>query len=261
VAETLLASVERVYRNGVVIAITSEDIYMATKSFRFVFSVRDQRAAVVSTARMDPRFYGLPADGELWTSRIKKMVTKNIGTLVFRRRESADPRSVLYGSILSFDDLDFMTEAFSPGVSRADRRAWLERADAACTKARTDLAALAATPIRTTNEALAALAQVIKLDNGLLSAISSRKPARGDAQLVRKLRSAFAQAIAADQAALDALTARGIRNDSGKGPGSVTSPALGSRRQRLGWDRSPAPSTLPGEITSDPRAVPSSQVT
>jgi hypothetical protein len=205
--ETLVRALERVYRTGVVIAVTPEDIYMATKSFRFVFSVRDQRAAVVSTARMDPKFYSLPADGELWHSRIAKMLTKNIGTLAFRRRESADPRSALYGAILSFDDLDYMTEQFKPTPYGADKRAWLAGADAACTKARAEASALASAPIRTANDALTLLSQLGKLESGLLSTISTLKPVRSDQQLVAKLRSALAQSVAAGDAAVTALTA------------------------------------------------------
>jgi predicted Zn-dependent protease len=205
--ETLVGAVERVYRTGVVIAVTAEDIYMASRSFRFVFSVRDQRAAVVSTARMDPRFYGLPADGELWHSRIAKMVTKNIGTLAFRRRESPDPRSVLYGSILSFDDLDYMTEQFKPTPYSANKRAWLAGADAACTKARSATNALASTPITTTNDALTVLGQLVRIETTLVATISKLKPARSDEKLVAKLRTTLAQSVTAGQTELSALTA------------------------------------------------------
>ena len=54
--EKLLAQLEQAYGRGVVIAVTDRDIYMASRAYRFVFSIRDQRAAVVSSARMDPRF-------------------------------------------------------------------------------------------------------------------------------------------------------------------------------------------------------------
>jgi predicted Zn-dependent protease len=114
VGDRLLAQVERAHRGGVVIGIIAQDIYMAKKAFRFVFSIRDSRAGVVATARMNPRFFGLPADKELLTSRIEKMTTKDIGALALGRRESSNPRSVLYTPILSLDDLDFMTEDFAP---------------------------------------------------------------------------------------------------------------------------------------------------
>ncbi len=97
---------------------------------------------------MNPRFYGLPADGELLSSRLEKMVAKMIGVLAFRRHESSDPRSALYGSILGVDDLDFMTEQFTPRPYSAEKRAWLAAADPACNKARAYTAALGATPVQ-----------------------------------------------------------------------------------------------------------------
>lgn len=205
--EKLVRHLERIYRNGIVIAVTDQDIYMATRPFVFVFSVRDQRAALVSSARMNPGFYGLPADRELLSSRLEKMVAKMIGVLAFGRRESSDPRSTLYGSILGVDDLDFMTEQFTPRPYGAEKRAWLAAADAACNKARADTAALGATPVQTTGDILTVVGRAIELENGLLSSISSLKPAHADAALVAKLRSSFAQAIAADRATLASLTA------------------------------------------------------
>jgi hypothetical protein len=39
---------------------------------------------------------------------------KNIGIMYYRLPLSENPRSVLYGKVLGEDDLDHMTENFSP---------------------------------------------------------------------------------------------------------------------------------------------------
>jgi hypothetical protein len=52
-------------------------------------------------------------------ARLQKMITKDIGILFFQLPESADPRSVLYNNILGPDDLDRMTEEFSPAAVAA----------------------------------------------------------------------------------------------------------------------------------------------
>jgi predicted Zn-dependent protease len=100
------------------IAVTAEDIYMTEmkNQWRFTFSLRDHddRFAVVSYARMNPANLGDPAGEGLLRSRLRKMVMKNIGIMYYRLPLSENPRSVLYGRILGVDDLDRMTENFSP---------------------------------------------------------------------------------------------------------------------------------------------------
>jgi predicted Zn-dependent protease len=207
VGEKLLAQLERAYSQGVAVAVTDRDIYMKAKQFRYVFSIRNQRAAVVSSARMDPRFYGLAPDTELWYSRLDKMVGKMVGVLALGRRESGNPRSVLYNAILGFDDLDFMTEDFKPRPYAADKRAWLASADTACKKARADAAAVGSRPKQTSEQLLAIVTDLVKLEGNLLATINALPAPRSDRALVAKLRSAFAQAVSADQAAVAGLTA------------------------------------------------------
>jgi predicted Zn-dependent protease len=82
VAEQLSARLERLHPSGVVIGVTRQDMWMATKSYRFVFAIRDSRAAVVSTARMDPAFFAAIPDRELFYSRIEKITIKEIAMWV-----------------------------------------------------------------------------------------------------------------------------------------------------------------------------------
>ena len=207
VAEKLAAHLERAYPRGVVIAVTDRDIYMKTKQFRYVFSIRDQRTAVVSSARMDPRFYGLPPDTELWYSRLDKMVGKMVGVLALGRRESANPRSVLYSGILGFDDLDFMTEDFKPRPYAADKRAWLASADPACTKAEADAATVGNRPRQTSEQLLGIVTDLVNLEGNLFATIDPLSVPRSDRALVAKFRSSLAQAVSTDQAAVAALRA------------------------------------------------------
>ena len=104
----------RVVRQGaVVIGITDADMYIEKMNWRFAFSYRQtgaasQRVAIVSFARMDPKFFGEIADDDLMMRRLRKMVTKNIGALYFGLPLSKDPKSVMFGNIMGLEELDAM---------------------------------------------------------------------------------------------------------------------------------------------------------
>ena len=119
VAQELIKEMKRRYseiasdRTMILIGITSKDMYIRGYPWRFAFSWREGgRFAVVSTGRMDPTFFGRPSDESLTRTRLKKMITKNIGLMYFGYFQSSDPKSVLYHSILSIDDLDRIGEDF-----------------------------------------------------------------------------------------------------------------------------------------------------
>ena len=100
-----------------VIAITPLDMYIEeVPQWRFAFSRRsaDQRFAVVSYARMNPRNLGAAPNDTLLQSRLRKMITKNIGIIYFGLGDSTNPRSVLYNNVLGVQELDGMTEEFDP---------------------------------------------------------------------------------------------------------------------------------------------------
>jgi predicted Zn-dependent protease len=103
--------------DSVVIALTTQDMYIQEiTNWRFAFAMRERfdngsRFTVVSTGRMDPVLFGLPPDEELLHTRLRKMVTKQIGILYFGLAVSTDPRSVL-STPLSVDELDAMGEDF-----------------------------------------------------------------------------------------------------------------------------------------------------
>ena len=95
----------------ILIGLTSEDMYIAQYSWQFTFSWRQEgRYAVVSDARMSLGSSAVPA--EKVRSRLRKMVTKNIGILYYGLPQSDDPRSVLYKDIGGLSELDYMGEEF-----------------------------------------------------------------------------------------------------------------------------------------------------
>ncbi len=95
------------------IGITENDMYIRKFSWLFAFSYRaENRFAIVSSARMNPVNLGKPNDPALLQTRVRKMITKNIGILYFHLPQNNNPRSVLYRSILGIDDLDGVGEDF-----------------------------------------------------------------------------------------------------------------------------------------------------
>ena len=137
VADELLGPIERIRardpRRPVVVGFTRADMYTRLKDWRYTFALRDGIASsVISSARMDDRFYGYRSNERLLASRLEKMLTKTLGVLYWGLPLSSDPRSVLYDSILSLDDLDYMTPDFrAPSFSPA-KELWIRRAANAC---------------------------------------------------------------------------------------------------------------------------------
>jgi predicted Zn-dependent protease len=95
--------------HAILIGLTDEDMYIDQYDWLFTYSWRQEgRYAVVSDARMT---LGRASEA-LSESRLRKMVTKNIGVLYYRLAQSADPRSVLYKSVEGLRELDRMGEDF-----------------------------------------------------------------------------------------------------------------------------------------------------
>ncbi len=100
--------------NAIMIGLTSQDMYIAAKDWRFAFGWRDADTptAVVSTARMNLHY----SDEPFWSSsaniRLRKVVTKDIGILYYGLPQSDNPKSVLYSGILGIQELDAVGEEF-----------------------------------------------------------------------------------------------------------------------------------------------------
>jgi predicted Zn-dependent protease len=97
-----------------VIGLVEADMYIPEYDWKYAISYRKTgRYAVVSTARLYRGCLGIvPVSNERMTSRLRKMVTKNIGILYFHLPLSDDPRSVLYRNIGGPQEFDRMSEDF-----------------------------------------------------------------------------------------------------------------------------------------------------
>lgn len=118
-AETLIALMREKYPNlatdpnAIIIGLTREDIYIRKYDWQFAFNFRNaNQFAVISVARMNPVNFGLPPDELLLNTRLRKMVTKNIGILYFRKSLNDNPRSVLFANVMGLEELDAMSEEF-----------------------------------------------------------------------------------------------------------------------------------------------------
>lgn len=116
-AEAMIALMKRGYPKlvsdpeTILIGLTTQDLYIGQYDWRFTFSWRQERKyAVVSNARMN--WSTSLVSAEKLDSRLRKMVTKNIGILYYGLRPSDDPRSVLYQNVGGIRELDNMGEDF-----------------------------------------------------------------------------------------------------------------------------------------------------
>jgi predicted Zn-dependent protease len=100
--------------NAILIGFTSEDIYPTSQNWQFAFGWRiaNTRTAVVSTARLSLHYFGQPLRFNLPDTRLRKVVTKDIGILYYGLPPSHNPESVLYDQILGIQELDQIGEEF-----------------------------------------------------------------------------------------------------------------------------------------------------
>jgi len=120
VAEDLIALMKRGHpaqakdAKAILIGITRWDVYTREKpEFRFALAGGElPRFAVISSARMDPGTAGGRGDRDVLDQRLRKMVSKYIGSMYFKWPPSSNPKSVMYTAILSIEDLDNVSEDF-----------------------------------------------------------------------------------------------------------------------------------------------------
>jgi len=97
--------------DAVVIGITGEDIYLRSENWQFAFSYRaDDRIAVVSYARMDWRL----ANADVLRRRLRRMITKDLGIMLYQLPVSDGRTSPMYQSIDGGADLDGMGDDLAP---------------------------------------------------------------------------------------------------------------------------------------------------
>lgn len=77
-SETILKTLKNeIGENEKVVGITSKDIYFGELNFVFGLSAED--VCVVSTARLDPQFYGNPANFDVLIKRVLKEIIHEVG--------------------------------------------------------------------------------------------------------------------------------------------------------------------------------------
>jgi predicted Zn-dependent protease len=120
ILEELLTLIRRGYpaeaadRTAVMVGITVHDAYIrGYRDWGWAFALRENNQfAMVSVARMDERNFGRPPNDELLKTRMRKMITKNLGIMYYGLASSMNTQSVLFGPILGVDDLDKIGEDF-----------------------------------------------------------------------------------------------------------------------------------------------------
>lgn len=120
VAEKLLGALQKSVsgyandRKAILIGFTSEDLYPASQNWQFCFGWRDATAhtAVVSTARLNLRRDSAPFAADISASRLRKVVTKDVGMLYFGLPQNGNPKSVMYQFVVGIDDLDQVGDDF-----------------------------------------------------------------------------------------------------------------------------------------------------
>jgi YD repeat-containing protein len=106
-------------KSAFLIGITDEDMYIETLDWNFAYTAyrREKRVGVVSSARFIPD--PLAGNENLLRARIRKMVSRTIGFVVFELPRSNDPSSVMYRDLHGSSSADLMSDSFEGLGSRA----------------------------------------------------------------------------------------------------------------------------------------------
>jgi predicted Zn-dependent protease len=116
VIEGLKGHYSKYLRNDstILIGVTNEDMYPRGQDWEFCFGWREakSRIAVVSTARMNLHYIGEPIGATDSLTRMRKVITKDIGLMYYRKSPSHNPHSVLFDGILGIQELDQVSEEF-----------------------------------------------------------------------------------------------------------------------------------------------------
>ena len=128
VADELIEAMREAYpqqarsRDSILIGLTDEDMYIAELDWKFALNFRQTpHELVISTARLNPFFYGKSPSPSLVEARLRKLLTKNIGVSYYGLELARDRGSVLYNDIENMETLDAMGEDYSVRDARNRR--------------------------------------------------------------------------------------------------------------------------------------------
>jgi len=100
-------------KNAFIIVLTNEDINYSKSGLRYVFSSHYDGVSVISLARVNPINFGanislieVPIIQQRTLDRAIKLINKAIGYGLYEYEASSNINNVMYGPIMSLDDLD-----------------------------------------------------------------------------------------------------------------------------------------------------------
>lgn len=100
-------------KNAFIIVLTNEDINYSKSGLRYVFSSHYEGVSVISLARVNPMNFGarvsliaVPFAQQKILDRAIKLINKAIGYGLYKYEASSNVSNVMYGPIMSLDDLD-----------------------------------------------------------------------------------------------------------------------------------------------------------
>jgi predicted Zn-dependent protease len=157
-----------------VIGLTTDDMFPLNTGWNWAFAYRAGPIGIVSLARMDDATFGLDPNPGLLARRMHKYIVRYGALLALSKAETSDPRSLLYDSIVSTEDLDFMEPQLAPPPLTAARRQWLRSTEVGCHAAgQTWDTVLTALDTATVDQVPALLTQWSEADAALASRIST----------------------------------------------------------------------------------------
>jgi YD repeat-containing protein len=106
-------------KSAFLIGVTDEDMYIRKQNWKFAYTAYDppQRVGVVSSHYFVPN--PLAGKEKLLRSRIRKMVSRTIGFVIFNLPPSDDPSSVMYKDLYGSASADLMSDRFEGLGARA----------------------------------------------------------------------------------------------------------------------------------------------
>jgi predicted Zn-dependent protease len=117
IAENVIGNIISIYHayssnpRAIFIGVTHVDMYIEAEDWRFAYAQRIADFAVVTSSRTtrepQPNFVEIT---EVHPG-LRKMVTKTVGLLYYKKSMNSNPRSVLYGKVLGLRDLEAIDES------------------------------------------------------------------------------------------------------------------------------------------------------
>jgi predicted Zn-dependent protease len=100
-------------KSAYLIGVTDEDMYIRTNNWNFAYIASDPpvRAGMVSSHRFIPD--PLAGNETLLRARVRKMVSRTMGFVVFDLPRSEDPSSVMYRDLYGSNSADLMSDSFA----------------------------------------------------------------------------------------------------------------------------------------------------